>query len=149
MKRIQTCVAGLLLFCSLSLAAFAQGVASGAWDKLIQEANQLYRAGNYLGAVDVVKKALELAEKAFGPGHPTVATSLNNLSALYQAQGQYAQAEPLYKRSLAIWEKSLGPDHPIVAASLNNLAKLLRETNRAKEAEDLEQRVARIRAVKR
>ena len=97
----------LLLMGLLSLAAFAQSVAAGDWDKLNQEATQLYRAGNYLGAVDVVKKALELAEKAFGPDHPTVATSLNNL------------------------------------------AKLLRETNRAKEAEDLEQRVARIRAIKR
>ena len=40
---------------------------------------------------------------------------LNNLAALYYAQGQYAQAEPLYKRALAIWEKALGPDHPYVA----------------------------------
>ena len=115
MKRIQTCVAGLLLFCLLSLAAFAQGVAGGEWDKLIQEANQLYRAGNYPGAVEVAKKALEVAEKSLGPDHPDVATSLNNLAELYRTQGQYAQAEPLYKRSLAISEKSLGPDHPDVA----------------------------------
>ena len=72
--------------------------------------------------MDVAKKALELAEKSLGPDHPTVATSLNNLAALFQAQGQYTQAEPLYRRSLAIREKSLGPDHPDVATSLNNLA---------------------------
>jgi TPR repeat protein len=41
-----------------------------------------------------------------------VAISLNNLAALYRAQGQYAQAEPLFKRSLAILAKALGPDHP-------------------------------------
>ena len=34
-----------------------------------------------------------------------VATSLNNLAALYQAPGRYAEAEPLYQRSLAIREK--------------------------------------------
>ena len=28
--------------------------------------------------------------------------SLNNLAALYQAQGKYAEAEPLYQRALAI-----------------------------------------------
>ncbi len=34
-----------------------------------------------------------------------VATSLNNLAALYQAPNRYAEAEPLYQRSLAIREK--------------------------------------------
>ena len=52
--------------------------------------------------------------------------SLNNLAALYNAQGQYAKAEPLYQRSLAIREKALGPEHPDVANSLNNLAELYR-----------------------
>jgi tetratricopeptide (TPR) repeat protein len=78
-----------------------------------------------------------------------VARSLNNLAALYQAQGQYAEAEALYKRSLAIKEKALGPDHPDVATSLENLAVLCRATNRAKEADALGQRAARIRALKR
>ncbi len=31
-----------------------------------------------------------------------MATSLNNLAALYHDQGQYAKAEPLYQRALAI-----------------------------------------------
>ncbi len=48
----------------------------------------------------VGKKALQLAETNAGKNHPNVATSLNNLAALYKAQGQYAQAEPLYRRSL-------------------------------------------------
>jgi tetratricopeptide (TPR) repeat protein len=78
-----------------------------------------------------------------------VATSLNNLAALYRAQGQYAQAEPLFKRSLAIREKALGPDHPDVATSLNNLAALFRKTGREKEAEALEKRAAAIQAIKR
>ncbi|MFZ3327054.1 MAG: tetratricopeptide repeat protein [Methylocella sp.] len=41
-----------------------------------------------------------------------MATSLNNLAALYDDQGQYAQAEPLYQRALTIGEKALGPEHP-------------------------------------
>ncbi len=63
-------------------------------------------------------------EKALGPEHPHVATSLNNLAGLYRAQGKYAEAEPLLKRSLAISEKALGPEHPDVATSLNNLAEI-------------------------
>jgi CHAT domain-containing protein/tetratricopeptide (TPR) repeat protein len=74
-------------------------------------------------------------EKALGPDHASVARTLNNLGALYQAQGRYAQAEPLYKRSLAIKEKALGPDHPDVALSLNNLAELYRAQGSYAEAE--------------
>jgi tetratricopeptide (TPR) repeat protein len=47
---------------------------------------------------------------------------LNNLAALYDAQGRYAEAEPLYRRAVAIAEKALGPDHPRVGTALNNLA---------------------------
>ena len=65
---------------------------------------------------------LAIREKALGPDHPDVATSLYDLAELYQVQGQYAKAEPLYQRALAIREKALGPDHPDVASSLNGLA---------------------------
>ena len=54
--------------------------------------------------------------RRWGPSTPTSAPSLNNLAALYRAQGRYAEAEPLYQRSLAIREKALGPDHPDVGA---------------------------------
>ncbi len=57
-----------------------------------------------------------------------MATSLNNLAALYHAQG--TEAEPLYKRALAILEKALGPGHPLVATSLNNLAELYKAQGR-------------------
>ncbi len=80
-----------------------------------------------------------------GPEHPDVAQSLNNLAALYQAQGRYAEAEPLYKRSLAILEKALGPEHPDVAQSLENYASLLRETKREDKAEEMETRAHAIR----
>jgi tetratricopeptide (TPR) repeat protein len=46
---------------------------------------------------------------------------LNNLAALYDAQGRYGEAEPLYKRALAITEKALGPDHPTRAKSLRRI----------------------------
>ena len=85
-------------------------------------------------------------EKALGPEHPHVAASLNNLAALYQAQGRYAEAEPLYRRSLEIGEKALGPEHPNVAQSLENYAALLRETGRTAEADKMEARAKAIRA---
>ena len=36
------------------------------------------------------------------PEHPSTATSLNNLAALYEAMGEYAKAEPLYREALRI-----------------------------------------------
>ena len=129
-----------------AVAAYAQGT---EWEGLNKEVMSLYEKGQYDRAVVVAKKALDVAEKAVGPNHPSVATSLNNLAALYRAQGQYAQAEPLHKRALAIWEKALGPDHPDVATSLENMAELYRKIGRAKEAESLAARAARIRAIKR
>jgi len=75
-----------------------------------------------------------------------MATSRNNLAALYRAQGKYAEAEPLYQRSLAIREKALGPDHPDVAKGLESYAVLLRETGRSEEAQEMEARAQAIRA---
>ena len=119
------------------------------WEALNQEAVDLYRAGDYDRALEVAKRALEVAGKALGPDHPDVAANRNNLAALYYAQGDYAQAEPLFKRSLAIWEKALGPDHPNVANALENIASLYRATQRGKEASDLEKHAARIRPINR
>ena len=87
----------------------------------------LYRSqGRYAEAEPLYQRSLAIREKALGPDHPDVGTSLNNLAVLYQSQGRYAEAEPLYQRALAIREKALGPDHPDVGTSLNNLAVLYR-----------------------
>jgi hypothetical protein len=64
-----------------------------------------------------IRRGLAIQEKALGPGHPAMATSLNNLAALYCDQGRYAQTEPLYQRALAITEKARGPEHPDAAIS--------------------------------
>jgi tetratricopeptide (TPR) repeat protein len=99
-----------------------------------------YESGAYSAAEKPLTRSLMINEKALGPDHPDVATSLNNLAALYRAQGKYGEAEPLYKRSLAILEKVLGPDHPDVATSLNNLAALYRAQGKYGEAEPLYKR---------
>jgi tetratricopeptide (TPR) repeat protein len=69
----------------------------------------LHRAqGHYAEAEPLYKRALAIAEKALGPDHPNVGTTLNNLAELYRAQGHDAEAEPLKKRAQAISQKSLG-----------------------------------------
>ncbi|MBI5745961.1 MAG: tetratricopeptide repeat protein [Nitrospirae bacterium] len=78
--------------------------------RLNQKVIELYGQGRYSEAINYEKKVLEIVEKAMGKEHPDVATSLNNLAALYKSTGRYSEAEPLFKRSLEIWEKTLAGD---------------------------------------
>ena len=111
---------------------------------LHERATQFRERGEYKKASDLYEQKVKLAIKTFGPDHPEVATSLNNLASLYEAQGRYAEAEPLYQRSLKIKEAKLGPDHPDVATSLNNLASLYEKQGRYAEAEPLYKRSLEI-----
>ena len=111
---------------------------------LNQQVVQLYRQGKYTEAIQIAKRALALAEKTFGPDHPRVGTSLNNLAGLlFYGQGRHGEAEPLLERALALREKALGPDHPDVGSSLNSLAALYQAQGRYGEAEPLFQRSLR------
>ena len=101
---------------------------------------ELYRAqGRYADAEPLYKRSLAICEKALGPDHPDVATSLNNLAVLYKLK----VAMPMPNRCTSDrWRlgKSLGPDHPDVAVSLNNLAVLYASQGRYADAEPLYKR---------
>src|SRR5215471_9965033 len=107
--------------------------------QLYAQVVQLYGQGRYKEAISLAQRALAITEKAFGPEHRDVASSLNNLAVLYDSTGAYAKAEPLYQRALAITEKALGPEHPDTATSLNNLAALYDATDTYAKAEPLYQ----------
>jgi len=101
----------------------------------------LLQATNRLAEAEpLMRRALAMDEKAFGPEHPEVATDLNNLAQLLQDTNRLGEAEPLMRRALAMDEKAFGPEHPTVALRLNNLAQLLQDTNRLSEAEPLMRR---------
>jgi tetratricopeptide (TPR) repeat protein len=113
--------------------------------RLLNEAGlYLHECGRYGEAESLYQRSLVIREKTFGPEHPDVAWSLNNLAELYRSQGQYGKAELLYQRSLAIREKALGLDHPYVATNLNNLALLYEKRGEYMTAEPLYQRALTI-----
>ena len=143
MKTLSKALLIVLLITSFSMAAHAQ---EELWEQLNSKVVKLYQQGRYAEAAKVAEEALTVAEKTFGPEHPDVATSLNNLAELYRAQGKYAEAEPLYKRSLAIREKVLGSNHPDVATTCENMAWLYRQIGKEDEAKKLEARVKNIRS---
>ena len=94
------------------------------WDILYEEADKLWKQGDYRRGISVARKALEVAETSFGKNDINTGKSINLLGVLYEAQGDYAAAEPLHKRALAIHEKTLGAQHPSTVTDLNNLAAL-------------------------
>jgi tetratricopeptide (TPR) repeat protein len=96
--------------CSMLLAVSAPMQTRAHLDGLNKQVVTLFGQGKYAEAALVAERSLTIAEMKFGPDHPDVAQSLNNLAALNDNQGRYAEAEPLYKRALAIREKALGPE---------------------------------------
>src|SRR5262245_50755725 len=137
------CVLVIVLAWAMTDMSLAQTAAEV--DKLNAEVIRLYRAGKYAEAIPIAQRVLALREKALGPDHSSVATSLNNLAELYRAHGRYGEAEPLHKRTITILEKALGPDHIDVGTSLNNLAALYQSQGRSGEAEPLLKRSLALR----
>ncbi len=131
----------MVLVLSFSSSVYAQEV---LWEKLNGKAKTLFKQKRYPDALSVSEEALKVAEDTFGPDHPKVAISLNNIAELHIINGTYDEIEPLYKRALEINEKALGPDNPDVAISLNNLAELYYNQGRYEEAEPLYKRALKI-----
>ena len=90
-------------------------------------------------AESLYHRALEIRERALGPEHPQVATTLHNLAFLYSTEGQFEKAEPAYRRSIATLENVFGKDHENARVARENLASLLSKTGRVKEALDAEE----------
>ena len=68
---------------------------------------ELYNAEQYLEAIPLAQRALSIRERALGPDHRDLASSLANLATLYTTQKRSVEAEALYKRSVAIRERNL------------------------------------------
>jgi eukaryotic-like serine/threonine-protein kinase len=101
--------------------------------------------GEYEDAKALLQRALAIREKALGPDHLGVATSLHNLANVHRATGAHEEAKALLQRTLAIREETLGPEHPEVASSLNNFANVHKGVGAYEEAKALLQRALAIR----
>jgi CHAT domain-containing protein len=80
-----------------------------------------YRRGLYAATLPRARDAVADAERALGPRHPLVASSLVNLGRLLRAVGEYGEASPPLERARAIREAAFGPEHLLVADALYEL----------------------------
>jgi len=68
--------------------------------------------GRYRLAEQFGRKSLELAEKNFEPGHPTIAISQSNLATVLRDLGELKEARGLLTKAYEVFLKKLGYDHP-------------------------------------
>jgi len=88
---------------------------------IVASAEQAANAGDYAEAEQFLRQAALLLETQFGPRHPDLAKTLNNLGVVCETAGKSADAEVCYRRAYAIATSALGPDDPFVITSGNNL----------------------------
>lgn len=95
-----------------------------AVDCLNQTARYLNRRADYKSSRSYLERAIRLAERQFGPHHPSVAVCLNNLGLVHQALERLDDARTAFERALQIDEDAFGPNHLDVARDAHNLAGL-------------------------
>jgi tetratricopeptide (TPR) repeat protein len=91
-------------------------------------------------AQPILERALHITEATYGPDHPEVAKSLNNLAMTLRTLGQAAQAQILLERALIINLDNYGPNHPEGATTLSNLALALKSLGHLAQAQRLLER---------
>src|SRR5881394_1155035 len=111
---------------------------------LLELAAAKQKAGDDDAAEELFRKALEIADRTFGPTHPDLMLLLTDLTRLYLKRGAHSSAEPLLLR-LFDMKRGKGDDHPEVATVLANLANVRQALGRHESAEQLWRRVLEIR----
>ncbi len=83
------------------------------------------------------RKAVEISERHFEPGHPKIATSQSNLGEVLRNLGKLKEAQDLLRKALKSDENRFELDHPIIAIRQSVLALVLQDLGELKEARDL------------
>jgi tetratricopeptide (TPR) repeat protein len=113
-----------------------------AWDTYMLLGAQAYERRDFeqareafLGAVQAASEPREGEPDTPVAGDERLASSLNNLAAVYRLQGDIGQAISLQERSLAILRLRRGDGHPETALGMGNLGEMYLTAQRHTEAE--------------
>ena len=100
-------------------------------------AAMLHDAGKHAAAEAPYRRALALAQKAFGSESVDAIPARENLAALLWDAGKAGEAEPEYRIVLERLEALVGGAHPDAAAARHDLGEVLVELGRGDEARPL------------
>jgi tetratricopeptide (TPR) repeat protein len=102
----------------------------------------------YNEARELLRRAIAIQEKVFGPDHPNLAGFYNNLALLEHYLGNLTDARELLQRAIAVGEKAMEPDYPTLAIRYSNLAmvesdigNLIEARNLARRAIDIQEKI--------
>ncbi|HEY9756973.1 MAG TPA: tetratricopeptide repeat protein [Oculatellaceae cyanobacterium] len=120
------------------------------WESLVNEGNSLFDEKRYAQAEIRFVSALRIVEKATTAEvlstlaedeqvfrRANLAKSLNNMAAIYHAQGKYTMADDLWQRCLTLKQELFGPKDLEIAVVLHNLAALNSAKRNYAKAEEL------------
>ncbi len=95
------------------------------------------RLGQLETALDLSRRADQIARKAHGDRHPIACQRANHLAVMYWNLGRFTEALELFRRTLEFQLQALGEDNSDVAATMANLAAACFHQKQPKEAEAL------------
>jgi hypothetical protein len=87
-------------------------------------------------AEPLMRRALTIDERNYGPEHPSVARDLNNLALLLKDTNRLDEAEPPLRRSVQIrikFQRGTGYEHPRTRDCLANYRDLLQAMGKTPE----------------
>ena len=100
--------------------------------------------GRYADARSDQEEAREIRLEILGEEHPDTLTSMNNLAATLEAQGDAEGARRLQEQVLEVRRRVLGEEHPDTLTSMGNLALTLKAQGDAEGARRLEEQVLEV-----
>lgn len=112
--------------------------------KLIADAKDLQRKGQYDGAILAMDEALRITEAVQGPSHPNAAILHGNLGILYEGARELEQAEAEYLKALSINERARGFSDRSLVKDLKRLASLYSDQSECERALPLLRRAVAI-----
>ncbi|CAF3411156.1 unnamed protein product, partial [Rotaria sp. Silwood2] len=87
----------------------------------------LLKKGDYMGALENSKKALEINKQTLPENHPFIATNYNNIGGIYKDKGDYNNALDYYKKALDIEKQILPEKHLHIGISYNNIGSVYQD----------------------
>jgi len=115
------------------------------WNSLTARVVAFYQQGWYSIAAKVGEETLEFAENGFGPDHPHVAESLNNLALICYSQAKEAEAAIFEQTLTDRHGKELWREHPDDSQYLHKLVLLNLAKRKYSQAESYFERALAIK----
>jgi tetratricopeptide (TPR) repeat protein len=102
------------------------------------------RRAKFEAALELSRRAEQIARNALGDRHPLTCLRANKVAVLYGDTGRLSEAESLLRRTLEIQVRALGEDNPDVATTMANLAAICVRLKMTVEADSLYRRLLAI-----